>query len=364
MATAVAAPTSALATCIDCAQEIDARADMCRMGCGHQLHLACLLRLYTNHGISQCFKCSGVTLPSPSSNGNVLLRLDFGQDANVRHALQEQCVMPASAMTRATFTDRQPCLKPVDSSTSKVPSAIVAMKDNPVLAPMAKRILGPDVSFVAQNSAEHVHHALHQGFTTHQLMRAGITADHLIAANITWRHWHDLGYGIRDAVCLGARWRNLLDMGFGDGLAKHGTNDYHQLREPPLQVSFSQFLQDVFHNSYAALAEKRLDAFILCALGLQWDTLLRLKLATHQDMTYFSYIPLEEMHTYMEVTRTTMLRERFSLEFLQHMRWTKEQLEAHLRVTVVDLQQLYGHALTLAPVNNGPPRIALSGSKR
>lgn len=277
----------------------------------------------------------------------------MGQDANVRRLVREYCLMPASALTRATFTEHQTFLKPVDNSG--VPPALLAMKDNPVVAPLIQRALGPEVSFTAQNSAEHVRRALERGCNMRQLCEAGITVDHVVAAGIHWRQWHDLGYGVRAAVELGAHWRNLLDMGFGEALAKYGDNDYHLLREPPLQVSFAQLLQDVFHNDYAMLAERRLQAEILQALGMQWDTLLRLKLATQRDLMLFDYIPLKQIASHLGVTKATMVRERFSLEFLQRMQWTFEQLHAHLRVTIDDLRSIYGNAFALIPATTRTP---------
>jgi hypothetical protein len=205
------------------------------------------------------------------------------------------------------------------------------------------------VSYTAQNSAFHVSHALRQGCNAQQLCDAGISIDHLVAAKISWRQWHDLGYGIRAAVELGARWRNLLDMGFGDALARYGDNDYHLLREPPLRVSFAQLLQDVCRNKYTTLAEKRLDASILAALGMQWDTLLRLKLARHDDLANFKYLPLHKIVLHLGVTKATMIRERFSLEFLGHMQWTMEQLSNHLKMSMEDLRSIYGNAFVLAP---------------
>lgn len=343
--------STALVVCIDCAEEIAVGADQCNFGCGHQLHLSCYLRLYTNHSIAQCFKCSTTVPITVDNRHNTLLSVDMGRDANVRRLVQERCLMPASALVRATFTDHQPLLKPAESNHS-LPRAL---KDNPLLAPLLERAMGPEVSYTAQNSAKHVLHALHQGYNAQQFRDAGITIDHLVAAGVHWQLWHDLGYGVRTAVDLGARWRNLLDMGFGNALAKYGENDYHLLHEPPLQVSFAQLLQDVFHNDYAALAERRLDAPILAALGMHWDTLLRLKFAQHEDLAHFGYLPLQQIATYLGMTKATMMRERFSLDFLGRMKWTLEQLTNHLKLSMEDLRSIYGNAFTLVPTRKHYP---------
>lgn len=337
-----------LNSCIDCGHEIEEQSDQCRLGCGHQLHLACYVRLFTNHGVAQCFKCNGAVT---ASDGSVLLKIDMGQDANVRRMVREQCLMPASVLMRATFTDNQPLLKPTEDS--KTPKALLAIKDNPMLAPLARRVLGPEVSYAAQNSAEHVRRALHEACSAQELSDAGITVDHLVAANIHWRQWHDLGYGVRDAVLLGARWRNLLDMGFGDALAKYGQQDYCALREPPLQVSFAQLMQDVFHNDYALLAKRRLDGEVLGALGMQWDTMLRLNFVQHKDLMHFHYLPLQQIAQHMELTRATFLRERFTPEFMQHMRWSVEQLKQHLQVTLEDLRAMHGNVFSVVLTRGG-----------
>jgi hypothetical protein len=348
-----AAIPTLLPTCIECSNNIDEKDDQCRLSCGHLFHLQCYLKLYVVHGVSHCFRCNPIESSIKSGKTSVLLNLDFGTDANIRRMTQQFPVMPASSAMRATFTDAQVGLKPIQSEVTIGKT----LKDQVFLAPMIKAAhehsFGPEVSHTLQNGSDHVRDALRRQVTSKKMAEMGITIDHVVGAGITWQQWRKLHYGIQDAVNLGARWCNILSMGFGKGLVPFGASDVldlQLLRKPPLLISFEQLFYDVFDNNYKALAFKRLSAELLSALGMQWGKGLQLRTMTHEDLENFAYLSLKDISTHLNMTRDIFIREKFSFDWLANMKWTVEQLNSCLSITTTDMQALYGsRSIALVP---------------
>lgn len=350
-----------LVTCVECTRPIDRDTDFCHMACGHRFHLQCYMTLYLLHNVTRCFLCHSTadvaTLRQASGLGvhpstvATHLPLDLGSDANVRRMLQSAVVSPTSLMTRSTHTEHQEQLPPrptsmLDSSSTLSVSALVS------------GVLGvarpnPRDTTTTHTCTTDVHAALRRRLSAPELKRTGITIDHVVGSKITWRTWQELGYDVSDAVYLGARWRNLLDMKFGDAILQNNPMDYHLLRCESLNVSFALVMQDLFQNNYKNLARLCLSAAVLASLGMNWDDMLRLKLVQHDELVYFSYIPLSEICRWLHMGVEVFKRERFSLEFLSQMKWTKEQIQMHLHMNMTELSAIYQMGLVAIPTSGG-----------
>lgn len=359
-ATVASSSTTALVVCTECTREIDGNSDQCRLSCGHQFHLRCYLRLYVVHNIARCFVCIPSSVPQSSDTNMMTMPLDLGDDANVRRMIQEAVVNSTSLMTRATHTEHQQHLPPVETQNSNVfalnaMSAIASAV--PILAPItqvvSQRVQLQAPTFDQTNtSKEQVFDMLRRGLPSRELKRAGVTIDHVIGAGVNWRQWQSLGYNVEDAVKLGARWRNLMDMRFDQGILRENPLDYHLIGLNPLNVSFPQFMQDAFDNNYELLSKLQLSAVVLAALGMDWDTLLHHHVLKHEDLLFFSYLSLADICLWLRLKRETFLREKFTLDFLARMKWTVERMSEHLHINRSDLDTLYGSATVIVPARS------------
>lgn len=293
--------------------------------CKHKMHLSCRDRRLITQGLTCCPACQ------PSISNRLLygeFRVDKGNDIKAR--IEARAIPPQSLFTSGLLVPGQNIAKPTDpavpeeSQTSLLSISKVFMS---VVSPT------PADSYKSNNLPERVLEALKKKEPVRVLLAKNFRIDDIKSAKVSWILWEDSGYGVADAIALGAQWKDMIDMQFGQRYLP--IKDYEVLRN--MGVYFGHIFNDIHRCSWAALASMKLSCIVLFKLGFTFSCFYDIG-SSEDDILLFNYITFNEFTTYLGLTKDVIVRCQPSLQLIARMRWTSDDFFRQWRMAV-DLPQ-------------------------
>lgn len=317
-----------------------------RMPCDHIMHDECRMQLFVCHRVQVCPVCFPTLVQQALAKEE--LPLDFGDDASVRTIVMNTNISPQAYDTRVTFAPPQSYVVPTDDTISSVSAEMLQQGGGSVStsssggsAASGGGIMGtlrravktrPDNSFTSDNQSELLMQMLRRKATTDELSDRGFNIDAVCSGGVDWTCWESLGYGVRDAVCLGARWMNLVRMGFGHTLRDSG--DYELLSQPPLSVPFAMIFSTLWNCNWQLLADQHPSAKVLGKLGMKLADARQYLSLTAEDLVLLNYIPLHDYAQHLGLTTAYFQSWNPPEVLLARMQWSEKQLELVLGIRV------------------------------
>lgn len=354
--------------------------DQCyvRMSCGHVLHDKCRQELQRQKSFNDCPVHFYAVLKQ--ANDRQEYALDTGSDQSIR-AMCMRPVAPYAWETRALLSSAQPVILPSaasqcafpasdlppmmqncisgsdgfaaaggllyndnNSSTSSAPSGGLLATISAKLGTLrGAKTAVPDTAFTDTNQKAYIDALLFTKAPPEVMKRVGVSMSAIIACGITWDKWESKGYGVSDAVALGADWSTLVDMRFGESLRDSG--DYDMLHYPPLNLTFPAIFSAVWQSQWSALGKQRCSAVVLKKLGLNFEH-TDYTLMTLEDLQHLNYLSLTDFNQHLGLTPEIFMKWNPSKEFLEKMKWTEQQLRTVMKISV---QRPQAPAVPLVP---------------